>query len=152
MLSLVLTCFVFCSLSPVLLKFAKKRQKTVVHREKLKKSPIIAPTTPAPPKPEEYSIPPKDGSFPLPSQGAPSQGESSQPDTSVADVGERVEPRPTTKPSFVLDESVPSFEENFKIKEEYFDDEGYMHQWAKKHFATAFSISSFAKRRTYYPE
>ena len=125
------------------MKLGKKKHKTVAHREKQKKSPVIAPTTPAPPKPEEYSVPPKDGDFPLPSQEEPSQ-----PDTSTPDVRERAEINNAAGPSFVPDESVPTFEENFKVKEEYFDDKGYMHKWAKKHFLH----SSFAKRRTNYPE
>ena len=52
----------------------------------------------------------------------------------MADVRERAETDNTAGPSFVPDESVPKFDENFKVKEEYFDDEGYIHPWAKKHF------------------
>jgi len=67
--------------------------------------------------------------FPLPSQGEPSQ-----PDASIPDVRERAEAENVAGPSFVPDESVPTFDKDFKVKEEYFNDEGYMHKWAKKHF------------------
>ena len=102
----------------------------LAHREP-KKSPVVAPSTPAATNTEEYSIPLRDDEFPLPSQ----QSQPSQPDASMSDVQERADAAPEAGPSFVnIDESVPSFEDKFKVKEEYFDEEGYMHQWAKKHF------------------
>ena len=57
----------------------------------------------------------------------------------MPDVQERAEPDNAAGPSFVPDESVLTFDENFKVKEEYFDDEGYMHKWAKKHFVGVLS-------------
>ena len=102
----------------------------LAHREP-KKSPAIAPTTPEATNKEEYSIPLKDEEFPLPSQ----QSQPSQPDTSMPDMREWADAAPEARLSFVnIDESVPSFEDKFKVKEEYFDEKGYMQKWAKKHF------------------
>ena len=49
----------------------------------------------------------------------------------MLDVQERAEPVNVTEPSFVPDEGAPSFDEKFKVKEECFDDEGYIHDLVK---------------------
>ena len=95
----------FHSLSPVALRLEKKKQKMVVHREKVPKdSPAVAPSTPIPPKEEEYPL--------------PSQRQSSQPDASKPDVWERADYAQAAGLSFVPDESVPSFDKKFKVKTE----------------------------------
>ena len=94
----------------------KKKRKYPLRREP-KASPSIAPDTLAANMTGEYSIPSKEGDYPLPSQ-------TSQPDTA-----------PEGGPSFATpDENIPSFEEKFKVKEEAFDEDGYMHSWAKSQF------------------
>ena len=53
----------------------------------------------------------------------------------MPDVRERADATHGEGPSFVNhDEDVPSFEEKFKVKEEAFDEDGYMHDWAKNQF------------------
>ena len=52
----------------------------------------------------------------------------------MPDVLERAEPDNAAGPSFVPYESAPSSDEKFKVKEECFDDESYIHDWAKKQF------------------
>ena len=114
------------SLAPTSFK-PKKKRKVVAHRER-KHSPALAPDTPAVNLMGGSSVPPKDGSFPLPSQ-------SSQPDASTPVVQERAESSHREGIPFVnLEEEIPSFEEKFKVKKEAFDEDGYIHEWAKNQF------------------
>ena len=53
----------------------------------------------------------------------------------MPDVQEREETDNAAGSSFVPDESTPSFDEKFKVKEECFDDEGYIRDWAKKNLS-----------------
>ena len=64
----------------------------------------------------------------------PSNKETNQPDASAPDARKRAAKRDAGKQHFVPDESIPTFDKDFKVKEEYFDDEGFMKPWAKKHF------------------
>ena len=71
-----------------------------------------------------------------------SHGGDNQPNVSIPNAQERAAMGDTGKQPFVSDESIPAFEKDFKVKEEYFDDEGYMKPWGQKHFVGVPSSNS----------
>ena len=72
----------------------------------------------------------------------PSNKETSQPNASALDARERAAKNDAGKQPFVPDKSIRTLDKDLKVKEEYFDDEGFMNPWAKKCFAGVPSSNS----------